>query len=130
MKVKLKKAMRNSSIAKWKIKKKREKFIFRKELMLNLPYRIAYITARGIKSDFVTRVFAPALQIDEDPVTGSAHCALVPFWSTKLGKTELFARQLSERGGSLWCRYLGDRVEMGGYAVTFLVGEIWWNKME
>ena len=105
-----------------------QNFILQKELMLNLPYRIAYITAEGKESDFVSRVFAPAMKIDEDPVTGSAHCALVPFWATRLGKTELFARQLSARGGSLWCRHLGDRVEMGGYAVTFLVGEIWWDE--
>ena len=102
-----------------------QNFVLQKELMLALPYRIAYITAAGIESDFVSRVFAPAMQIDEDPVTGSAHCALVPFWATRLGKTALFARQLSERGGLLWCRHLGERVEMGGHAVTFLVGEIW-----
>ena len=102
-----------------------QNFVLQKALLLALPCRIAYITAKGSASDFVSRVFAPSMQIDEDPVTGSAHCALVPFWATRLGKTELFALQLSDRGGSLWCRHLGDRVEMGGYAVTFLVGEIW-----
>jgi predicted PhzF superfamily epimerase YddE/YHI9 len=60
----------------------------------------------------------------EDPVTGSAHSTLIPFWAEKLGKTELFARQESARGGELWCRLRGDRVDIGGYAVTFLRGDL------
>ncbi|RZK23032.1 MAG: PhzF family phenazine biosynthesis protein, partial [Hymenobacter sp.] len=58
------------------------------------------------------------------PVTGSAHSTLIPFWAEKLGKTELFARQESARGGELWCRLRADRVDIGGYAVTFLRGDI------
>ena len=84
-------------------------------------------TAPGVPGsgvDFVSRFFAPEIGAPEDPVTGSAHCTLVPFWAAKLGKIDLFARQESKRGGELWCRLLGDRVEIGGYAVTFMRGEI------
>jgi PhzF family phenazine biosynthesis protein len=82
------------------------------------------VTAPGKKSDFVSRFFAPAVGVDEDPVTGSAHTSLIPYWSKRLGKTEMSAIQLSSRRGYLKCKYLGDRVEIGGTAVTFLVGEI------
>lgn len=82
------------------------------------------ITAKGKNVDFVSRFFAPQLGVNEDPVTGSAHCVLIPFWSKKLNKTELTAMQLSQRTGFLKCRYLGDRVEMSGQAVCYLVGEI------
>ena len=74
--------------------------------------------------DFISRFFAPEVGVPEDPVTGSAHSTLIPFWAAKLGKTELFARQESARGGELWCRLRGDRVDIGGYAVTYLRGEI------
>ena len=74
--------------------------------------------------DFVSRFFAPEVGVPEDPVTGSAHSTLIPFWAEKLGKTELFARQESARGGELWCRLRGDRVDIGGYAVTYLRGSI------
>ncbi|AMJ66528.1 PhzF family phenazine biosynthesis protein [Hymenobacter sp. PAMC 26628] len=74
--------------------------------------------------DFVSRFFAPEVGVPEDPVTGSAHSTLIPFWAAKLGKTELFARQESARGGELWCRLRGDRVDIGGYAVTYLVGAL------
>lgn len=74
--------------------------------------------------DFVSRFFAPEVGVPEDPVTGSAHSTLIPFWAAKLGKTELFARQESARGGELWCRLRGDRVDIGGYAVTFLRGDV------
>ena len=74
--------------------------------------------------DFVSRFFAPEVGVPEDPVTGSAHSTLIPFWAEKLGKTELFARQESARGGELWCRLRGERVDIGGYAVTFLRGEV------
>ena len=74
--------------------------------------------------DFVSRFFAPEVGVPEDPVTGSAHSTLIPFWAAKLGKTELFARQESARGGELWCRLRGNRVDIGGYAVTYLRGEI------
>jgi PhzF family phenazine biosynthesis protein len=82
------------------------------------------VTSPGKESDFVSRFFAPAVGVDEDPVTGSAHTSLIPYWSKRLGKTELTAIQLSSRRGYLKCKYLGDRVEIGGNAVTYLVGEI------
>lgn len=102
-------------------------FTLNKDLLLQLPYPIVYITATGVESDFVSRVFAPAMQIDEDPVTGSAHCVMVPYWAARFGKKTLFAKQCSSRGGLLWCKDLGDRVEMAGHAVTYSVGEIWWR---
>jgi len=74
--------------------------------------------------DFVSRFFAPALGIPEDPVTGSAHCTLVPYWSKRLGKRELRARQVSPRGGELVCRDLGERVSIAGRAVPYLEGTI------
>lgn len=82
------------------------------------------ITAPGKNVDFVSRFFAPGAGIDEDPVTGSAHSQLIPFWSEKLGKNELHAMQLSKRGGELWCEQKGDRVVMKGKAVFFMKGEI------
>lgn len=82
------------------------------------------VTAPGEKADFVSRFFAPLLSVDEDPVTGSAHCTLVPYWAQKLGKTRLRARQLSPRGGDLYCELRGDRVQLGGYANFYLQGEI------
>jgi predicted PhzF superfamily epimerase YddE/YHI9 len=82
------------------------------------------VTAKGNEVDFVSRFFAPGVGIDEDPVTGSAHTSLVPFWSARLNKTELTALQLSERGGQLWCTLSGDRVLIAGKAVTYLRGEI------
>ena len=81
------------------------------------------ITAPGKVSDFVSRFFAPIAGIDEDPVTGSAHSQLIPFWSEKLGKTILNAKQLSERGGDIYCEQKGDRVMMGGKCVFYMKGE-------
>ncbi len=75
--------------------------------------------------DFVSRFFAPAAGINEDPVTGSAHCTLIPFWAQRLGKKELRAAQLSKRGGEVFCRDCGDRVLIGGRAVEYLRGEIY-----
>jgi predicted PhzF superfamily epimerase YddE/YHI9 len=72
----------------------------------------------------VSRFFAPQSGIDEDPVTGSAHSVLIPFWSKKLNKIEMTAMQLSKRTGFLKCKHLDDRVEMSGQAVCYLVGEI------
>lgn len=87
--------------------------------------RFAFIvTAPGRDCDFVSRFFAPAKGVPEDPVTGSAHCTLIPYWSKRLGKTSLHARQISKRGGELWCEDRGERVKMAGRAVTFLKGEI------
>ena len=82
------------------------------------------VTAPGRDCDFVSRFFAPAKGVPEDPVTGSAHCTLIPYWSKRLGKTELHARQISKRGGELWCRDSGERVRMAGHAVKFLEGRI------
>ena len=74
--------------------------------------------------DFVSRFFAPAQGVPEDPVTGSAHCTLVPYWAKRLGKTELEARQISRRGGALSCALNGDRVSIAGRAVLYLEGWI------
>ncbi len=82
------------------------------------------VTAPGRSSDFVSRFFAPASGIDEDPVTGSAHCTLVPFWARRLGKSDLHALQVSARGGELVCRDRGPRVEIAGRAVPYLEGFI------
>jgi len=91
-----------------------------------LPVRGVIVTAAATAAgcDFVSRFFAPGSGIDEDPVTGSAHCCLTPYWSQKLGKTEFVARQLSARGGLLKLRLDGDRVRLGGQAVTVLRGEL------
>ena len=83
------------------------------------------ITARGNEVDFVSRYFAPHAGIPEDPVTGSAHTVLTPYWSEQLGKKKLTARQISKRGGSLVCEDLGDRVNISGDAVLYSVGEIY-----
>jgi predicted PhzF superfamily epimerase YddE/YHI9 len=82
------------------------------------------VTARGEEADFVSRFFAPRVGVPEDPVTGSAHCSLIPYWAKRLGKTELFARQLSRRGGELHCRDAGERVIIGGEAVIYCKGEV------
>lgn len=74
--------------------------------------------------DFVSRYFVPSKGIDEDPVTGSSHCILVPFWAARLGRAELRARQVSARGGELWCRAAGDRVEMSGHGVEVMRGRL------
>jgi PhzF family phenazine biosynthesis protein len=81
-------------------------------------------TAEGTDCDFVSRFFAPAVGIPEDPVTGSAHTRLVPFWAPRLGKTSFFARQVSARGGELWCELRGQRVRMTGHAALYLEGHI------
>jgi PhzF family phenazine biosynthesis protein len=81
-------------------------------------------TAPGRTVDFVSRFFAPAEGIPEDPVTGSAHCTLVPYWARRLGKTSFHSRQVSARGGELFCELLGSRVAIAGRAVTYLQGTI------
>jgi PhzF family phenazine biosynthesis protein len=83
------------------------------------------VTAPGDQSDFVSRFFAPSVGVDEDPVTGSAHCTLIPYWAEQLGKNELYAQQVSERGGELFCELRGDRVRIAGNAVLYLKGEIY-----
>ncbi len=87
--------------------------------LLALDCRAVSVTARGASCDFVSRFFAPKVGIDEDPVTGSAHCGLVPFWAKRLGKNTFSARQLSARGGELRCELRGARVLMGGHAVLY-----------
>lgn len=89
-----------------------------------LPGRGVIITAPGSGHDFVSRAFYPKLGVNEDPVTGSAHCTLVPYWSSVLGKARLRAHQVSKRGGELWCALEGKRVRMAGHAVTYSVGTI------
>lgn len=81
-------------------------------------------TAPGLDYDFVSRTFAPEAGIPEDPVTGSAHCTLVPFWAERLGRDEMSAYQASKRGGVLGCQNLGDRVKIAGNAVTYMKGSI------
>ena len=82
------------------------------------------VTAPGDDCDFVSRFFAPKQGIDEDPVTGSAHCTLIPYWAAQLGKSELFARQVSLRGGELWCEDRGDRVRISGSGALYMTGFI------
>lgn len=82
------------------------------------------VTAIGSKCDFVSRFFAPKVGIPEDPVTGSAHCSLIPYWAERLGKKELHAFQLSRRGGELYCKDKDERVSIGGHAVTYLRGKL------
>jgi predicted PhzF superfamily epimerase YddE/YHI9 len=95
-------------------------------MLRKVPVRGVIVTARsnGGGFDFVSRFFAPGSGIDEDPVTGSAHCALGPYWSERLGKTEMLAFQASARGGIVRVRLLGDRVLLGGQAVTVMTAEL------
>jgi len=88
------------------------------------------VTAPGGDCDFVSRFFAPAAGINEDPVTGSAHCTLIPYWSQRLKQAKLFARQLSKRGGELFCEQAGERVLIGGKAVLYLRGQIEINERQ
>ena len=90
----------------------------------NLSYKGIIVTAPGKRVDFVSRFFAPKLGIKEDPVTGSAHCELIPYWANVLNKKNMVARQLSFRGGELYCSYLGDRVIIGGNVATYMRGEL------
>ncbi len=93
-------------------------------LLAKLEYNGIIVTAPGDRVDFVSRFFGPKLGIPEDPVTGGAHCELIPYWANRLKKRDMLASQLSKRGGQLYCSYLGDRVIMGGKAITYLEGEI------
>ena len=94
------------------------------ELLRQLhPYAVS-VSAPGETADFVSRYFAPGYGIPEDPVTGSAHCALTPYWTKRLGKQRLHARQLSDRGGELWCEMAGDRVMLRGRAVLTMRGSL------
>ncbi len=95
--------------------------------ILELPVRDVIVTCRGTgKYDFLSRMFVPAMGVNEDPVTGSAHCLLAPYWSPKLGKTDFLAYQASARGGELRVRLLGERVSLAGQAVTIFKTELEW----
>ncbi len=90
----------------------------------NLDSRGLIATAKGDTVDFVSRCFFPEAGIEEDPVTGSAHTTMTPYWVEQLGKTQLLARQISQRGGELACVLRGARVDISGSAVTYLIGDI------
>ncbi|KAB7650746.1 PhzF family phenazine biosynthesis protein [Bacillus bombysepticus] len=93
--------------------------------MKELPDGLAVsVTARSYKYDFVSRVFFPKLNVNEDPVCGSGHCSFIPFWAQRLGKDEMVARQLSDRGGTLYCKHEGDRVKIAGTAIVYAIGDI------
>lgn len=90
-----------------------------------LPVRGVIVTAPGSQVDFVSRFFGPQCGIDEDPVTGSAHTTLIPYWSNRFNKDALSAIQLSKRKGLLACKYLGERVLISGKAKTYMIGDIY-----
>jgi PhzF family phenazine biosynthesis protein len=94
------------------------------EAMRRLDTFGVIVTAPGDDVDFVSRFFAPRVGVPEDPATGSAHCTLTPYWAARLGKTALRARQVSARGGELWCELAGDRVKIGGHVKPYLAGSI------
>jgi PhzF family phenazine biosynthesis protein len=94
------------------------------ELLGSMDVRGIIVTAEGTTTDFVSRFFAPQSGINEDPVTGSAHTTLTPYWAKELGKDKLSALQLSERRGNLWCTNMGARVAISGHAVTYMEAEI------
>jgi|DewCreStandDraft_4_1066084.scaffolds.fasta_scaffold35093_3 PhzF family phenazine biosynthesis protein len=93
--------------------------------IMKLNCRGVIVSAKGYETDFVSRFFAPRVGVPEDPVTGSAHTTLIPYWASKLSKDRLTALQLSQRSGQLYCRHLGNRVEIGGAARLYLKGEIY-----
>ncbi len=94
------------------------------DLIAEVDHFAVCVTAPGRTHDFVSRFVAPAKGIPEDPVTGSAHCMLIPYWAARLGKTELRAFQASARGGELWCRLCRDRVQIAGRAVLYMEGVV------
>jgi PhzF family phenazine biosynthesis protein len=94
------------------------------ELLRQVEAHAIIVTVPGNNCDFVSRFFAPRLAINEDPVTGSAHTALIPYWSERLGKKSMLAHQISARGGVLYCENRGDRVLIGGKAVTYMSGQL------
>jgi PhzF family phenazine biosynthesis protein len=93
--------------------------------LINIDPGGVIVTATGATCDFVSRFFTPQASILEDPVTGSAHCSLIPYWSAKLGKKKLTAVQLSERAGKLYCVDQGERVIISGQAKTYSAGNLW-----
>jgi len=94
---------------------------------INLAPGGMIVTAKGDNCDFVSRFFTPQTSILEDPVTGSAHCSLIPFWAKRLDKKVLYAQQVSERMGKLYCEDLGERVIISGQAKTYSIGNFWIN---
>jgi predicted PhzF superfamily epimerase YddE/YHI9 len=94
------------------------------ELLNKINARGLIVSAGAIKCDFVSRFFAPSAGVNEDPVTGSAHTTLIPYWSKELNKNKLLAKQLSDRGGVLFCENKKDRVLIAGRAVEYLTGKI------
>ena len=92
--------------------------------LMQVECRGTIVTARGSRSDFVSRFFAPRVGVQEDPVTGSAHCVLIPYWANELRKKDLHAFQISKRGGELFCVHAGERVKISGKAVLYLEGTI------
>ncbi len=94
------------------------------EKILKLEGTTQAVTAAGKNFDCVSRVFAPKVGVNEDPVTGSTHCLIAPYWAEKLGKKKIFARQASKRGGILHCEIINQRVKISGQAVLFAVAEI------
>ena len=94
------------------------------DLVAELGHTGVIVTAPGLDCDFVSRFFAPAVGVPEDPATGSSHCTLTPFWSERLGRRQLRARQLSRRGGFFVCRDRGERMDIGGRVIHYLQGTI------
>ncbi len=92
--------------------------------LARIAYRGVIITASGDRSDFVSRFFAPRIGMPEDPVTGSSHSVLAPYWAGKLGKNDLHALQVSKRGGELFCIHAGERVKIAGQAALYMEGTI------
>lgn len=93
-------------------------------LLKSLPLRGLIVTSPGVEADFVSRCFYPKLGVNEDPVTGSAHCTLIPYWAERLGKPKLTAHQISARGGKLHCELRSERVLISGEAIKYLEGTI------
>ena len=91
---------------------------------MQLDGLLQHITAKGDKYDSVSRTFAPKLAVAEDPVCGSGHCHIVPLWAQKLGKNNIVARQVSPRGGTLYCEMQGDRLTMAGSAVLYSIADL------
>ncbi|MDO8954952.1 MAG: PhzF family phenazine biosynthesis protein [Gammaproteobacteria bacterium] len=94
------------------------------EIIAALPSRGLVVTAKGLQADFVSRWFGPQVGVNEDPVTGSAHCMLAPYWAEKLGKSQLYAEQLSARLGKVHCEVKADRVYLKGQAVLYMQGRL------
>ena len=95
------------------------------EKLKQLQGLLLQVTAKGENTDCISRSFAPKLNIAEDPVCGSGHCHIVPYWSKKLQKNDIVAYQASERGGTLYCSIVGDRIKMAGKAALYSIAEVY-----